>query len=104
MDEDTLVRLACEEGLLPWQAEELTWGEAVLTVEARRGRRRVLGQQQALIAWEQAGLTAQAVLAGKLPPVYECFPFWTEEEVRQLRLEQYRSLLEGLAARKGRST
>ena len=38
-------------------------------------------------------------LAGETPePVYELFPFWTEEEQKTLRLARYRRMMEGLAA------
>jgi hypothetical protein len=37
------------------------------------------------------------VLEGKLDEVYECFPFWTEEETRELKLEKYRGMLEQMA-------
>ena len=36
---------------------------------------------------------------GETPePVYELFPFWTEEEQKVLRLARYRRMMEGLAA------
>lgn len=93
-----MLRLCAEEGILPTQAETLTWGEAVLFLRARREGERRRQQCAALIAWEQAGLIARAVLEGSLGEVYECFPFWTEEEVRALRVEKCRALLERMAA------
>jgi hypothetical protein len=38
------------------------------------------------------------VLEGKLDEVYECFPFWTEEETRALKVEKYRGMLEQMAS------
>ncbi|MCD8086924.1 MAG: hypothetical protein LUF28_11575 [Clostridiales bacterium] len=29
----------------------------------------------------------------ELPEVYDCFPFWTEEEIRQLKAEQVKSIM-----------
>lgn len=75
----------------------MTWGEALLFLQGRREAERQRCQRLALIAWEQAALTARAVLDGTLGEVYECFPFWTEEEVRSLRVEKYRAMLERLA-------
>ena len=83
--------------MLPHQGEELTWGEGVRFLLARREGERRRNQCAALIAWEQAALTARAVLEGKLDEVYECFPFWTEEETRALKVEKYRELLEKMA-------
>ena len=71
----------------------------MLFLRARREGERRRSQCAALIAWEQAALTARAVLDGKLGEVYECFPFWTEEEIRALRVEKYRELLERMAGR-----
>jgi hypothetical protein len=78
----------------------MTWGEAVTAIQARRERERRRAQALSLIAWEQAALTARAVVSGSLPEVYECFPFWTQEECIQLRVEKYRAMLEGMAAGK----
>lgn len=91
------MKLGCEEGLLPWQVEEMTWGEAALVITARQEGQRRQAQRLAIISWEQAGLTAQAALAGRLPEVYEVFPFWTEEELREIRLEKYRTIMERMA-------
>lgn len=37
------------------------------------------------------------MLEGSLGEVYEYFPFWTDEEVRALRVEKYRAMLEHMA-------
>lgn len=34
---------------------------------------------------------------GKLPPVWEVFPFWTEEEIQEINTEQIKRMLMGLA-------
>lgn len=66
-------------------------------LQGRQEAERQRCQRAALIAWEQAALTARAVLEGSLGEVYECFPFWTDEEVRALRVEKYRAMLERMA-------
>lgn len=92
-----MLRLCAGEGILPDRAEELTWGEALLFLQGRQEAERQRAQRLALIAWEQAALTARAVLEGSLGEVYESFPFWTEEEVRALRVEKCRAMLERMA-------
>lgn len=77
--------------------EELTWGEAALVIQARRERERERLQSLSVVAWAQAAVTARCVLEGKQGEVYESFPFWSEEEVRALRVEKYRSVLERMA-------
>lgn len=95
-----MLRLCAGEGILPHRAEEMTWGEALLFLRGRQEAERQRAQRAALIAWEQAALTARAVLEGNLGEVYEYFPFWTDEEVRELRVEKYRTLLERMAGKR----
>ncbi|MCQ2441710.1 MAG: hypothetical protein MJ077_01075 [Oscillospiraceae bacterium] len=90
----------CIAGLDFWRMEDMTCGEIVDTVLARREARRRQAQDQSVIAYQQAGLIARAVLEGKLPELYESFPFWTEEEVREMKLEHWRSVMERYAAQK----
>lgn len=75
----------------------------MLLLEEREQAQRRRNQAEALIAWVQAGLTARAVLEGSLGEVYECFPFWTDEEVRELKVEKVRRMLESMAGRKNES-
>lgn len=63
---------------------------------AERERRQ--GKLLAIAAVRQAELTARAVGGGRLPEVWEAFPFWTEEEVRELRIQKYRAIMERHAA------
>lgn len=99
---DELLREGCIAGLGPWELEEMTWGEILFFVESRREGERRRAQRRAFIAYQQAGLIAQAVAEGKLPEVYEVFPFWNEEEVREMKLERYRSMMERMAAQRVR--
>ncbi|MCD8007931.1 MAG: hypothetical protein LUF68_03175 [Clostridiales bacterium] len=81
-------------GIPPWELEDLTWGEVAGAVRAQRERERRRAQQQAVIAWQQAGLIAQALTEGQLDEVYEIFSYWNEEEIRQWKVEKYRRMME----------
>lgn len=54
------------------------------------GRRRE--QQRARMLYTHAGLCS-AAFAGKMPPVWEAFPLWTEEEIDAFRTEKLRQSL-----------
>lgn len=58
-------------------------------------------QLEAMIAYQQAGLIAAALAGEKVPEMYEVFPLWSEETVRQMKLEKYRRIMERHAAVKG---
>lgn len=38
-----------------------------------------------------------SAFSGKLPPVWEVFPFWTPEEIQEINTEQIKQMLMGLA-------
>lgn len=76
----------------------MTCGEVVETILSRREGERRAAQRQSIIAYGEAGLFARALLGGKLPEVYEVFPFWEEEEVNRMKLEKYRRIMEAYAA------
>lgn len=80
------------------ELEAWTWGEALLFLEgwAEAGRQQL--QNLSVIAWQAARLVAGFLAGEAQPPVYERFPFWTEEEKNALQLARYRSMMEGLAA------
>lgn len=63
---------------------------------AERERRQ--GKLLAVAAMRQAELTARALGGGRLPEVWEAFPFWTEEEIQGMRLQKYRHIMERYAA------
>lgn len=58
-------------------------------------------QLEAMIAYQQAGLMAGALSGERAPEIYEVFPLWSEETVRQMKLEKYRRIMERHAAVKG---
>lgn len=76
----------------------MTCAEAAETVRAfREGERRRM-QQLSMIAWAQAALTARALAGETLPEVYETFPFWEEDEIREAQVAHYRAVMERYAA------
>ena len=74
-----------------------------MVLEERQERERLRAQRLAVIAHAQAALTARCVLEGSIGEAYEYFPFWTEGEIREQKLEKYRNLLESMALN-GKST
>lgn len=78
-----------------------TVGEISDQVRGYRERRRREHQAESVIALQAACLTAHALCGGKIPEVYEIFPFWEEEEVKEAKLAKYRRIMERYAARGG---
>lgn len=72
-------------------------------VEAYQERQRRFLQSQAIIAWGQAGLICRQLSGISPPALYELFPFWTSDEVNEMKLREYRSRMERLAAKGGDS-
>lgn len=60
-----------------------------------RERQRRAHQAESVIAARAAYYGALSLSGnGKpLPEVYDLFPFWTEEEVKECRIEKYRAIL-----------
>lgn len=75
-------------GLLPVETPDWSPRELLSVVEA--GRRR--DQRTAVLLHTHAALCARAV-NGKLPPVYEAFPMWTEEEILTMKAQRLREKL-----------
>ncbi len=74
-------------------------GEIVEQVQAKTERDRRERQQQAVIAYRQAEITAMAVRGGQqLPDLWEAFPFWTGEEITDMRVAKYKARMERWAA------
>jgi hypothetical protein len=80
--------------------EELTLGELAQVLEIGAERERRFLQALSLVAYRHAALTAQALAGQTLPAIGEAFPFWTEEELRQAKLEHYRRIMQRHAAQK----
>lgn len=92
--EEALLELAHEAGVSPRESGDWTWGELCAAVEGYHRRQRHREQMMAVTAYHHALLTARCGSGGTLPPVYELFPFWTEEEMDALRLQRYRQIME----------
>ena len=88
-------------GVSPLESGEWTWGELLGVVEAAQERQRRLLQNQALIAWGQAAVLCRHLAGEKQLPIYEVFPFWTTDEVNEMRLNEYRRRMERMAAKGG---
>lgn len=92
--------LACQAGKCPLELEHWTWGEMLLFLEGRAEEQRRQLQSLSVIAFQGARLMAGFLAGETPPPVYERFPFWTEEEQRALELERYRRMMERLSTGK----
>lgn len=80
-----------------------TLAEIIEQVRAYNDRRRRECQQLAQIAYAESGVVA-ARFGGKgqmIPEIWEAFPFWTDEEVRSLRVEKYRRIMDKYVAAGG---
>lgn len=99
MTEEELLREARVRGEA--DPEEMTFGEVIEALELAAERERRWLQSLSLVAYRHAALVAQALAGQSLPPVGEVFPFWTQEELRQAKLEHYRRVMERHAARSG---
>lgn len=97
LNEDELLREARIQAVP--EPDELTFGELAAELEIGAERERRFLQALALVAYRHAALTARALAGQRMPAVGEAFPFWSEEELRQARVEHYRSMMERLAGR-----
>ncbi len=68
-----------------------------MVIQARQDAERLHCQRLATIAYVQAALTARCVLEGRMGEAWEYFPFWSEEEIREMRVEKVRRMMEGMA-------
>lgn len=77
-------------------------GEICEQVLGYRERQRREHQVLAVIAVNEACYFGHVIAGeGKLPEIYEAFPFWTEEEIKEAKLEKYRRIMERYAAKGG---
>lgn len=96
MKEDSLLRQARLAGMC--DPEEGTFGEVVEFLELWEERERRQLQLFSLVAYRHALLLARVLSGGTASPVEEAFPFWSEEEVGQAKLDRCRRLMERLAS------
>lgn len=98
---EQLEALAITAGVSPLEIDEWTWGELCAAIDGWQRRERQRNQANAVIAYRQAGLIASYFGdSHKNQPVYDVFPFWTEEEKAQIRLAQAKANMQQWAARK----
>lgn len=82
---------------------DYTFGEVLLHIRSHRQQYRRELQECAVLAYHQSYMNG-LVFSGSgkpLPPVYEAFPFWTEEETVAMEREKYRNIMMQYAARGG---
>ena len=82
---------------------DYTFGEVLLHIRSHRQQHRRELQERAVLAYHQSHVTG-LVFSGSgkpLPPVYEEFPFWTEEETVEMEREKYMNIMMQYAARGG---
>jgi hypothetical protein len=84
-------------GRSPAELEDWTWGEILMLAKSWQKAQRQHYQALSVIGWESAVLTARALAGEQIQPVYVCYPFWDEQEQKQLRLEGYRAMMQRLA-------
>lgn len=81
---------------------EHTFGELIEIVEAFREGQRRQNQKFSIIAMRQAELTAAYVAGkGKDLEIYDVFPFWNEEEKKEILVQKWKAKMLQIAA-KGR--
>lgn len=62
-----------------------TLGEVSKYISFHREKERRALQQQSVIAYRQALLIANCILNGESGEVYENFPFWTEDDIYEIK-------------------
>lgn len=69
-------------------------------IKAAQEREIVSLKHASIIAYQQAIMTGQ-LFSGKVGEIYEVFPFWTEDEIKAMKVEKYAQRMRKIAA-KGR--
>lgn len=75
-----------------------TLGEIMAQVRADAERRRRDGQLLANVATGEAAMIASHFSDGSNPEIWEVFPFWTDSEIAEYKVEKYRKIMEKYAA------
>lgn len=99
---DRLMDEALISGVGFFEAADYTFGELVSVVKAFHERKRRENQDRSIIAMSQAQLMT-AYIAGKGSDlkVYDVFPYFSNEEKKEMLLAEYKSKMFRIAA-KGR--
>lgn len=81
---------------------DYTFGELVQIVHAKNERERRKNQASALIAKRQAELITMYIAdKGADLKIYDIFPFWTNEERKEMLIDEYKNKMLSIAV-KGR--
>lgn len=81
--------------------DDLTDFEIGVIARAYRERQRREHQALAVIEHTHALMVGQVFSPGShVPPVYEAFPFWTEEEIKEMKVAKYKAIMQRHAAAK----
>lgn len=80
------------------ELDDWTWGEMLSQIDAYNERKRRESKVMAAIAAGGARYVASYMGGGRAPDLAEVFPFWSDEEVKELKLSKYRKMMEKLAA------
>lgn len=70
-------------------------------IRAYRERKRRDGKNLSVVAAGCAQYVAAYLGGGQVPDLSEVFPFWTDEERKQMKVEKYRRIMERYAAAGG---
>lgn len=74
---------------LPFDAlVHFTYGELAYYIDYHRERKRREQQEKSMLAYYQAAFTAKVMFKGNVGEVFEEFPYWTEDEILDIRAEQ----------------
>lgn len=65
-----------------------TFGELSYYIRYHREQKRRAYQEKSILAYYQAALTAKIMFGDKVGEVFEEFPYWTEDEILDIRAEQ----------------
>ena len=79
------------------EIDDWTWGEMRAAIRADRERQKRRGQDLAAVAAGGARFVAAYLGSGKVPDLADVFPFWSEEERKQMQLNKYKKMMERLA-------
>lgn len=75
-----------------------TFGEVMAQIRADAERLRRGGQLLANVATGEAAMIAAHFSDGSNQEIWEAFPFWTDAEIAEYKVEKYRKIMEKCAA------
>lgn len=90
---DEVIQEGVIAGIPAIEVWDWTFGEIMAQVRANEERRRRGGQFFASVAAGEAVMVASQFSKGTNPEIWEVFPFWTDEEVRELKVAKYRRIM-----------